>query len=71
MAIKRFIYKYGGVLTENLTGTNHVPRQKTAVALGLFDGVHSGHQDVIHKAVDYIPFGISPAIFTFETDKIT
>ncbi|MEG0615760.1 MAG: bifunctional riboflavin kinase/FAD synthetase [Oscillospiraceae bacterium] len=57
--------------TENLTDTNHVPSKRTAVALGLFDGLHSGHQDVIHKAVDFIPQGISPAIFTFETDTVT
>ncbi len=56
---------------ENLTGTNRVPKRKTAVALGLFDGLHSGHQDVIHRAVDFIPDGISPAVFTFETDTIT
>lgn len=55
----------------NLTGTNQVPKEKTAVALGLFDGLHSGHQDVIHKAVDFIPEGVSPAVFTFETDTIT
>ena len=55
----------------NLTGTNNVPKEKTAVALGLFDGLHSGHQDVIHRAVDFIPQGISPAIFTFETDTVT
>lgn len=56
---------------EDLTGSNRVPSTKTAVALGLFDGLHSGHQDVIHAAVDFIPKGIAPAVFTFETDTVT
>lgn len=55
----------------DLTGTNNIPIRQTAVALGLFDGLHSGHQDVIHKAVDFIPQGFSPAVFTFLTDTIT
>lgn len=33
--------------------------------------MHLGHQSVIHKAVDLIPRGIAPAVFTFETDTIT
>ena len=56
---------------EDLTGSNRVPSTKTAVALGLFDGLHSGHQDVIHAAVDFIPEGLAPAVFTFETDTVT
>lgn len=48
-----------------------MPYRRTAVALGLFDGLHLGHQAVIHKAVDFIPLGISPAVFTFETDSVT
>lgn len=47
------------------------PAEKTAVAMGLFDGLHLGHQDVIHRAVDFIPQGIAPAVFTFETDTVT
>lgn len=55
----------------DLTGSNQVPSKRTAVALGLFDGLHLGHQSVIHRAVDFIPQGLSPAVFTFETDTVT
>lgn len=56
---------------EDLTGSNHIPSCNTAVALGLFDGLHRGHQDVIHRAVEFIPMGIAPAVFTFETHTVT
>ncbi len=55
----------------DLTGSNRIPTKRTAVALGLFDGLHLGHQSVIHRAVDFIPEGLSPAVFTFETGTIT
>lgn len=41
---------------------------KTAVALGLFDGVHRGHQSVIREAVACAP-GLTPAVFTFQFDQ--
>ncbi len=40
----------------------------TAVALGLFDGVHRGHQSVIREAVRCAP-GLTPAVFTFQFDR--
>lgn len=55
----------------DLTDSNNVPAERTAVALGLFDGLHTGHQAVIHRAVDFIPMGYSPAVFTFKTDTVT
>ena len=40
--------------------------QGSAVALGFFDGVHLGHQDVIRTAVKYAEAnGLEPAVFTF------
>ena len=45
--------------------------KNTAVALGLFDGVHLGHQKVIKKAVEKKSNNISPAVFTFDTQSIT
>lgn len=56
---------------DNLTGSNQTPDRASAVALGLFDGLHLGHQAVIHQAVDFIPQGLAPAVFTFETDTVT
>ncbi len=41
--------------------------QKTAVALGLFDGVHVGHRAVLQQVVK-TPY--LPAVFTFSTDGV-
>lgn len=40
--------------------------QGSAVALGFFDGVHTGHQAVIRAAVEWAAArGLAPAVFTF------
>ena len=39
--------------------------EPTSVALGLFDGVHIGHQAVIAKAVQGAGAGLVPSVFTF------
>ena len=39
------------IATIDLTGTKAVPENSTAVAMGLFDGVHLGHRAVISRAV--------------------
>lgn len=44
---------------------------KTAVALGLFDGVHRGHQAVISQAVKRKSEDVRPAVFSFKTDTVT
>lgn len=51
----------------NLTNTDIVPDRKTAVALGLFDGLHRGHRAVIQAALDCAAAGCEPAVFTFNT----
>ena len=43
----------------------------SAVALGLFDGVHRGHQLVIGRACSYKAQGLRSAVFTFATDTVT
>lgn len=40
--------------------------EKTAVALGLFDGFHHGHKRVLAE----IRCGLAPAIFTFRTESV-
>ena len=41
--------------------------EETAVALGNFDGVHKGHQELIRKTVEYsAAHGLKSAVFTFE-----
>lgn len=57
----------------DLTGTNDVPKNCTAVAMGLFDGIHHGHRAVIRTAIriaEQLP-GIDPAVFTFDTSTVT
>lgn len=53
-----------------LTGKR--PAEYTAVALGIFDGLHLGHAAVIGKAVEIAEEkGIVPAVFTFKTATVT
>ncbi len=44
--------------------------QKTAVALGTFDGLHKGHLSVINKAVIQKDNGLLPVILLFSTHPI-
>lgn len=44
--------------------------EKTAVALGVFDGVHIGHRRVIKTAVDLRKKGLTPTVFTFDTQTV-
>lgn len=55
---------------KNITGNNIPPSEKTAVALGIFDGIHLGHRAVISEAVKYSHQGLSPAVFTFNTASL-
>lgn len=56
----------------NLTDSDYIPKQKTAVALGLFDGVHRGHRLIIGKAVEKASKdGMRSAVFCFKTDTVT
>lgn len=41
--------------------------QKTAVALGLFDGVHCGHRLIMERTCNY---EYVPAVFTFRTESV-
>ena len=43
---------------------------RTAVALGLFDGVHLGHRAVINAALAQKKNGLSSLVFTFEPDCV-
>ncbi len=50
----------------NITYGASAPQEKTAVALGYFDGLHLGHVGVITAAL--VQDGLSPAVFTFNCD---
>lgn len=43
-------------------------KEPTAVALGLFDGVHKGHRAVLRQAVEQKKRGLCPCVFTFTFD---
>lgn len=42
----------------------------TAVALGLFDGVHLGHRAVLRQAAAHRQEGLLPAVFTFSASSV-
>lgn len=42
-------------------------KDKTAVTLGKFDGLHRGHKKLIHQVVGKQGEGYIPSVFTFET----
>lgn len=45
----------------------HVTNEKTAIALGNFDGIHIGHQNLIKKMIDFSnKFNLKPSILIFE-----
>ena len=45
-------------------------RKQTAVALGLFDGVHLGHRAVLKTACAQRENGLIPAVFTFDPSSV-
>lgn len=56
----------------DLTETKSVPQNGTAAAMGLFDGLHKGHRAVISRAAEIAAQnGLSPAVFTFDTESVT
>ncbi len=44
--------------------------KETAVALGMFDGIHRGHKMVIANMLKYCDDGLSSAVFTFNTESM-
>lgn len=54
----------------NITYSNAALKKKTVVALGLFDGVHKGHKEVIEKASAFKSQELSSAVFTFKTSSV-
>lgn len=49
---------------------NKVLSEKTAVALGIFDGMHRGHRCVIENVCSFRRDGLKTAVFTFSSEKI-
>lgn len=55
----------------NITNNDYIPEKKTAVALGIFDGVHQGHQAVINCANSFKSKGYKSAVFTFKSSSVS
>lgn len=55
---------------KNLSGENciHLNTQRTAAALGIFDGIHKGHELILKTALSHTEY--APAVFTFITESI-
>ena len=52
-----------GVMPQTLEAIHHEP---CAIALGTFDGIHLGHQDVIKTAVSFVgKQALKSMVFTF------
>ena len=46
------------------------PAEKTAVALGIFDGLHKGHMTVLQSLIEASKSnGLTPLVFTFDTSE--
>lgn len=45
-------------------------KEKTAVALGFFDGLHSGHRLVLSETKKYEEKGLAPSVFTFNARSL-
>lgn len=50
-----------------ITLNDRIP-EKTAVALGLFDGIHSGHRLILSEV--FLEEELAPAVFTFRTESV-
>lgn len=53
----------------NITESDFI-KEKTAVALGIFDGVHCGHRKIIKRTAGYLDNRLIPAVFTFNVESI-
>lgn len=47
--------------------TEFLLSERSAVAIGKFDGVHLGHQKLIHKIIEQKKNGLNATVFTFDT----
>lgn len=46
-------------------------KEKSAVALGLFDGIHLGHRAVLNLALEQKKNGLTPCVFTFNPAMVS
>ncbi len=64
-------WQNGVFVLKNITENGCCADARTAVALGIFDGVHMGHRAVFDKIKAYESNGLAPSVFTFQTESIT
>lgn len=58
-------------MISDITKSGKILKNKTVVSLGIFDGIHRGHQAVINTACRYKNQGLDFVLFTFKTDTVT
>ncbi len=58
-------------MISDITKSGKVFNNKTVVSLGIFDGIHRGHQAVIRAAAEMKRQGLEFVLFTFKTDTVT
>lgn len=59
------------IMILDITKSKKVFESKTVVSMGIFDGVHRGHQAVINTACEFKKQGLDFVLFTFKTDTVT
>ncbi len=55
----------------DITKSDVTFKNKTVVTMGIFDGVHRGHQAVINTACEFKKQKLDVVLFTFKTDTVT
>lgn len=55
----------------DITKSEEAIKNKTVVSMGIFDGIHRGHQAVINTACKFKEQGLNFVLFTFKTDTVT
>lgn len=60
----------GWIMNDIILNENTVLSEKTAVALGIFDGMHKGHRCVIENVCSCRRDGLKTAVFTFSSEEI-
>ena len=59
------------IMILDITKSKGTFKNKTVVSMGIFDGVHIGHQAVINTACKFKEQGLDFVLFTFKTDTVT
>ena len=59
------------IMILDITKRKEAIKNKTVVSMGIFDGIHRGHQAVINTACRFKEQGLDFVLFTFKTNTVT